>query len=95
MPLSYDGTGRSVALAEALGDPGTPLAGTRADRAAANGASAYIKDNNPSWYAGDGLVNMGFMNAEVPRSERGTMTPCWNPLENSGDGLVVVRDLCL
>jgi hypothetical protein len=94
MPLSYDGTGRSVALAEALGDPGTPLAGTRADRADANYRNAWIKDNNPSWYAGDGLINMNFMNAQVPLAERDPKIDNSVP-ENSGDGLVCVRKLPL
>ena len=94
MPLSYDGTGRSVSLEEAMGDPGTPLPGTRADRADANYRNAWIKDNNPSWYAGDGLVGMKFENAQVPLAERDPKIDNSVP-ENSGDGLVCVRRLPL
>jgi len=94
MPLSYDGTGRTVSLEEAMGDPGTPLAGTRTDRGDANYRNAWIKDNNPSWYAGDGLINMAIMNAQVPLAERDpkfSNSVC----ETSGDGLVSVRKLPL
>jgi len=94
MPLSYDGTGRSVSMEEALGDPGTPLPGTRADRADANYRNAWIKDNNPSWYAGDGLVNMKFENAQVPLAERDPKIDN-NVCETSGDGNVYVRKLPL
>jgi len=94
MPLSYDGTGRTVSLEEAMGDPGTPLAGTRADRADANYRNAWIKDNNPSWYAGDGLTNMNFMNAQVPLAERDPKIDN-NVCETSGDGKVYVRKLPL
>ena len=94
MPLSYDGTGRSVSLEEAMGDPGTPLPGTRADRADANYRNAWIKDNNPSWYAGDGLVGMKFENAQVPLAERDPKIDNSHP-ETSGDGLVSVRRLPL
>jgi len=94
MPLSYDGTGRTVSLEGAMGDPGTPLPGTRADRADANYRDAWIKDNNPSWYAGDGLVKMDFENAQVPLAMRDPKINN-NPPETSGDGLVSVRKLGL
>jgi len=81
-------------MEEALGDPGTPLPGTRADRADANYRNAWIKDNNPSWYAGDGLVNMKFENAQVPLAERDPKIDN-NVCETSGDGNVYVRKLPL
>lgn len=93
MGLTYNGEGRSVALAEAMQDPGTPLAGTRATRAAANGASAWIVDNNPAWAAGDGLVQMKFDHGQF--SDRMGTSCTGNPSEAAGSGLVETKDLCL
>ena len=92
MGLTYDGTGRSVSLAEAMQDPGTPLAGTRAERAAAHSASAWIQDCNPSWYAGDGKM-MKFENGQV--TDRMGTALHGDPYETSGDGKVHHRELGL
>lgn len=59
MPLSYDGTGRVVSLPEALTEPGTPLP-NRQSRAAANNATAWILDCNPSEDAGVGSTDMKY-----------------------------------
>lgn len=93
MPLTYDGEGRQVALAEAMQDPGTPLAGTRAERAAANSASAWIVDCNPAWAAGEGLTNMKFDHGQI--TDRMGTACSGNPSEAAGSGLVQMKDLCL
>lgn len=93
MGLTYDGTGRSVSLAEAMQDPGTPLAGTRAERAATNSASAWIVDCNPAWAAGDGLTNMKFDHGQI--TDRMGTAPHGDPYETSGDGKVHHRELGL
>lgn len=93
MGLTYDGTGRVVSLAEAMQMEGSPLS-DRPSRAASNDASAWIKDNNPSWYAGDGLVDMKIENAEMPKGERSCMVDNSVP-ETSGDGSWRVRNLGL
>ena len=93
MGLTYNGEGRTVALAEAMQDPGTPLSGTRATRAAANSAAAWIADCNPDEASGAGLTSMKADDGKF--GDRSGSACTGNPSEASGSGLVLTKDLCL
>ena len=91
MPLSYDGTGRTVDLQSAWGDPGTSLP-NRVDRAVANNASAWMLDCNPSEDSYKGLVDMPY-DYEM-RGKDNCMIPNGNM--RAGDGSTdMVRNLGL